>query len=187
MNVLVRITAMIILLLSVPLAAREVGGVNVPEIVEVGGAPLVLNGAGLRTKFFVKVYAGALYLPKLEKDATRVLAHEGPAAVHLHFIHSEVSAAKLVDAWNDGFSANLDATQLAVLKARIDRFNALFQTARKGDVIRLDYNPGAGTSVIIKGETRGTIEGADFFRALLAIWLGKHPADDDLKRSLLGG
>ena len=35
-------------------------------------------------------------------------------------------------------------------------------------------------------QLRGTIPGVDFQRALLAIWLGEHPADASLKRGLLG-
>jgi hypothetical protein len=31
------------------------------------------------------------------------------------------------------------------------------------------------------------IEGEDFYRALLRIWLGDRPVQDDLKKSLLGG
>lgn len=48
---------------------------------------------------------------------------------------------------------------------------------RKGDVIRLDYQPGRGTTVTIDNEPRGTIEGEDFMPAWLSIWLGARPAE----------
>jgi hypothetical protein len=167
--------------------AREVVGVNVPDTVSLGEARLVLNGAGVRSKFFVKVYVGALYLPAVQREAARLFEVDTPVAVHLHFLHSEVEAKKLVDAWNDGFNANHDAAQLAALKARIERFNALFRTVKRGDVVRIDYTPGHGTRVAISGEERGVIEGSDFRAALLRIWLGDSPADTDLKRAMLGG
>ena len=56
-----------------PLAAREVAGVKLDEQVQLGGTPLVLNGAGVRSKFFVKVYVGALYLSKPSKSVAEIL------------------------------------------------------------------------------------------------------------------
>ena len=166
--------------------AKEVAGVTLPETITLGSKPLVLNGAGIRSKFFIKVYVGALYLPARTRDAEAILRGTGPVAMHMHFVHSEVSKEKLVDAWNDRFDANLDAAARARLGARIERFNGLFRTVRKGDVIRLDYLPGAGTTVSINNETRGVIEGEDFRQAWLRIWLGMEPAGGGLKQELLG-
>ena len=166
--------------------AKEVAGVTLPETITLGSKPLVLNGAGIRSKFFIKVYVGALYLPARTRDAEAILRGTGPVAMHMHFVHSEVSKEKLVDAWNDRFDANLDAAERARLGARIERFNGLFRTVRKGDVIRLDYLPGAGTTVSINNETRGVIEGEDFRQAWLRIWLGQEPAGGGLKQELLG-
>ncbi len=64
--------------------------------------------------------------------------------------------------------------------------NSTSEYARQGDVIRLDYLPGRGTTVTINNESRGSIEGEDFMRAWLRIWLGAHPADSGLKKGLLG-
>lgn len=181
--------ALSLMLLSLTAAAKEVAGVKLPDTLTL--APdqpaLVLNGAGVRSKFFVKVYVGALYLPARATDAASIVRHTGPVAVHMHFLHSEVSKEKLVDAWNDGFSANLPEAARARLKERIERFNALFRTVRRGDVIRLEYLPGSGTSVIVNDARQGTIEGEDFMQAWLKIWLGEKPADGDLKRAMLGG
>jgi hypothetical protein len=188
MRVLIRLVFLATMLVATAAPAREVAGVLVPDTVtlEPGAVRLVLNGAGVRSKFFVKVYAGALYLPAPQTDAAQILRHSGAAAVHMHFLHSEVSREKLVDAWNDGFHANLTDAERAALAGRIEQFNALFRTVRKGDVIRLDYLPATGLRVYIADELRGTIEGADFFQAVLRIWLGDKPADSGLKRGMLG-
>jgi len=179
--------ALALMLSSTAAWARDVAGVSLPETVKLGNAPaLVLNGAGVRSKFFIKVYVGALYLPARARDANAVLHHTGPVSMHMHFVHSEVSKEKLVKAWSEGFDANLDKAERARLGSRIDHFNKLFQTARKGDVIRLDYLPGHGTTVTINNESRGVIEGEDFMQGWLRIWLGKQPADADLKQGLLG-
>lgn len=183
-----RIILALVLMLSSPMVfAKDVAGVTLPDTVTLGAkVPLVLNGAGIRSKFFIKIYVGALYLPAHSHDVDAVLRHTGPVAMHMHFLHSEVSKEKLVKAWNEGFDANLDAAERARLSGRIERFNELFRTVRKGDVIRLDYLPGAGTTVTINNESRDVIDGEDFMQAWLRIWLGKQPADADLKQGLLG-
>jgi hypothetical protein len=175
--------------LSLPARAVEVGGVPIAPTAEVTvNAPaLTLNGAGMRKKFFMSVYVGALYLPSKAVTAQEVLAQSGPKRVLLHFVYDELSAPKLVDAWNEGFAANNSDAELAPLRARIGQFNALFTTARKGDVITLDYLPGERTRVSHNGQTKGTIPGEDFNKALLKIWLGDKPVTEDLKKALLGG
>lgn len=179
--------ALTLILSSAAALAKEVAGVTLQEFITLGARPpLVLNGAGIRSKFFIKVYVGALYLPARTRDADAVLRHTGPVAMHMYFLHSEVAKEKLVKAWNEGFEANLDAAERARLGARIERFNGLFRTVHKGDVIRLDYLPGTGTTVSINHETRGVIEGEDFMQAWLRLWLGREPADAGLKQGLLG-
>jgi hypothetical protein len=177
-----------VLLAAGAASAREIAGVSVPDSVTLPGqdAPLPLNGAGVRTKFFIKIYVGALYLPKPADSADAVLDFAGPSSVRMFFLYHEVSAAKLVDAWNEGFAANLAAEALKALQPRIEQFNALFRTVHRGDVVRLDYVPGTGSQVWINDELRGTVPGADFHRALLAIWLGAKPADGGLKEAMLG-
>jgi len=104
----------------------------------------------------------------------------------MHFVYDEVSKEKLIDAWNEGFEDNLNSAQLSELKTKISKFNALFETARAGDVINLDFSPVSGTAVHINNKTKGSIEGDGFYRALLLIWLGEDPVADDLKDALLG-
>ncbi|MGB5177609.1 MAG: chalcone isomerase family protein, partial [Gammaproteobacteria bacterium] len=71
-------------------------------------------------------------------------------------------------------------------KPRLDAFNKLFTATKKGDVLSIAYTPEKGTEVRINGEWRGAVEGNDFFRALLKIWLGPNPVDKSLKQDMLG-
>ena len=56
---------------------------------------------------------------------------------------------------------------------------------KNSNEVLLDYLPGQGTRVTIKGDVKGVIDGKDFNDALLNIWLGDEPADDDLKEAML--
>ncbi len=168
--------------------AREVAGVELPEKINMGaaGTELVLNGAGIRKKFFFSIYLASLYLPSTTGDAGAILTANQPNRVQMDILYSEVKKEKLVAGWNDGFAANHSAEQLQPLKDRLDRFNGMFDTLVSGDLVQLDYLPDAGTRVTINGEERGVIAGQDFNQALLRVWLGESPVTKSLKRDLLG-
>ena len=51
----------------------------------------------------------------------------------------------------------------------------------------IDWLPESGTRLSIGGQQKGaTCRARIFYRALLKIWLGNEPAQDDLKQALLG-
>jgi hypothetical protein len=172
--------------LAPPAGALDTAGVPFPPQLSVEGKTLVLNGAGIRSKFFVKVYVGALYLEKKSRDAAAVVASDEAKQVVLHFLHSEVAKEKLVAAWKDGFEAN-SGPKMATLAARIAKFDAMMVDVVKGDRIELTWVPGVGTKVKVKGKEAGVVEGKDFADALFSIWLGPKPAQEGLKKEMLGG
>ena len=169
----------------------EIEGVNLADKVRLGdsGPELVLNGAGVRTRLFFKVYVGALYLPKKASTSDAVLADGGPKRVAMHMLR-DLGAEQLLAALKDGLAANLSPDELARLEPQVRQLEGIFgavKAAKSGDVILLDYAPGAGTRVIVRGEDKGTIAGEEFNRALLWIWLGERPVDAALKKAMLGG
>lgn len=167
--------------------AVEVAGVQLPDSVSAeNGEKLVLNGAGIRKKFFIKVYVGALYLPKKTRSAKEAIAQPGAKQVTMHFIYDSVSKKKITDGWVDGFKANLDEETFQQLQPRLKRFNGWFGEMKKGEKIIFQYIPKRGTRVSVRGVDKGTIAGEDFMQALLKVWLGRKPADKDLKRAMLG-
>ena len=173
---------------STPVSAYPFAGVDIPDTVTLAdsGTSLVLNGAGIRKKFFMDIYVGALYLPDKTADASAILADTGPASVLMHFLYKEVSREKITAGWNDGLAANHTVEQMATLQPQLDAFNALFDTAREGDVVRIDHLPGVGTQVLYNGILRGTVPGDNFYRSLLKIWLRAHPVSKALKQGMLG-
>ncbi|MBU1565352.1 MAG: chalcone isomerase family protein [Proteobacteria bacterium] len=175
-----------LLLIGLPSYAKDISGVMVNDTLQTeDGTTLHLNGAGIRSKFFIDVYIASLYMEKPSAVAAEVIGDKGKKRIVMHFLHSEVSKDKLVDAWNDGFKENNSAGELAKLQERINQFNALFVDVKKNDVIVLDYAPATGTVVTIKGEKKGAIPGSDFNDALLKIWLGDNPVTSSLKDKLL--
>ena len=178
------------LLLGSTLAA-EVEGVKLADKVRVSdtGPELLLNGAGVRTRAFFKVYVGALYLQQKAGGTQAVLSDAGPKRVAMHMLR-DLAAEQLFSALNDGLKNNHAPGELAKLELQVKQLEGIFnalKAAKSGDVILLDYLPGSGTRVTVNGDSKGTIPGEEFYRALLRIWLGDQPADGALKKAMLGG
>ncbi|MBT8120445.1 MAG: chalcone isomerase family protein [Gammaproteobacteria bacterium] len=173
---------------SVASEAGQLGDVSMPDKVTLEGSDveLQLNGMGYRTKFVFKVYIAALYTESSVNSRDAVLSLKGPKRVIMHMVYDEVEREKIIDGWNDGFEDNNSEQQMDKLQARIEIFNSYFPDLKKGDALLYDFIPDVGTRVTINGEVKGVIEGADFYAALLDIWLGDEPADDDLKDAMLG-
>jgi len=171
-----------------PIGAVTINGTDIPDTVSLPNSDtqLVLNGAGIREKFFLDIYIGALYLERPMHDPAAILADTGQAGILMHFVYSKVSKEKIIEGWTDGLAENLTAERMRAIKPRLDKFNSLFRTVVKGDVIYIDYLPESGTRVRINDEWRGSVEGNDFFRDLLRIWLGAKPVSKSLKRDMLG-
>lgn len=150
----------------------------------IGGEELALRGAELlRWKWLVKIYVAALYLPPGLK-ATEALG-EVPRRIEFHYRH-DFTADQLAEATNRTISRGRSEPAIAAIAGEVKAFNALYPAVTKGDVMAIDYLPGAGTTLRVNGAVRGTVPGADFARALFAIWIGDHPVDGHLKAALLG-
>jgi Chalcone isomerase-like len=186
MNRLLTLLLPVWLITCIPAHAMDVDGVAVPDTVTVADTPLQLNGAGMREKFFMDIYIGALYLPARTTDVTAILSDTGPAGVLMHILHGTIDRDRITDAWSEGMSANLADREMHALQPTLDSFNRLFVTVHKGDIIRIDYHPGQGTEVRINDELRGTVGDNTFFRALLKVWLGPEPVSRSLKQAMLG-
>ena len=170
--------------------AAEVAGVKLEDRSKVGATELVLNGAGLRKRAFFQVYAIGLYLAEKKPGAADAIAAPGAKRVAIHMLR-DVDADTFSEALVDGMRPNHDEATMKSLEPRIAELSAIMaelKEAKKGMAILLDWQPGTGTVVSVDGKARAKpIAGEDFYRALLRIWLGERPVQDDLKKALLGG
>jgi hypothetical protein len=178
------------LCISFDVAAQGVtlDGVLLEDSVHVGNRNLLLNGAGVRSKYIFDVYVIALYLGEKKSRAETVLADPAEKRIALYFL-SEINVQELLYIFKKGFGNNHSAEQLNQIKPSLRQFDDIFMaigSLNQGDVVQFDYQPDLGTSVIVNGSARGTISGAEFYRALLKIWLGDSPIKEKLKQNLLG-
>jgi Chalcone isomerase-like len=176
---------LLLLCLAHPAAAAEVAGVTIDDRTRVADAELSLTGAGLRRRAFFQVYAIGLYVQDRKADP---IAQPGPKRVQIHMLR-DVGADTFSEALADGIKANHSEAEAKALEPRVKQLTAAIAQmgeAKKGMRIALDWS-GRATQLAVDGKPAGLpIEGEDFYRALLRIWLGDKPVQDDLKRALLG-
>ena len=174
---------------ALPAHAADVAGVRFDDRSTVAGSDLALNGAGLRTRFMLKVYAMGLYLPRRADTPDAIATLAGPKRIQIVTLR-DLTAEQFADALVEGLKKNHSEAEFAKLQARSDEFrNALLaiKAAPAGTQIRLEWLPASGTRLSVGNDARGKdIPGEDFYRALLRIWLGDKPVDADLKNALLG-
>ena len=167
-----------------PLQAATLAGVTLPDSQQVAGKNLVLNGLGLRTKMFVKVYVAGLYLEQKSSDPNAIMKSDTPKRIVMRFLYHP-SKSQMADAFNEGFADNApDAVKS--MKSDIDKLNGALDDLKSGDEMVLTYVPGTGTTMAINGKDKVTIAGESFEQALLSIWLGSKPPTADLKKGMLG-
>lgn len=166
-----------------------VGGVRFDDGIELHGQRLVLNGAGVRYVAVLRYYAAALYLPRKTDDPDQVLAMPGAKRLVVVALR-EIDSADLGKRFTRGVEDNMDKSEFARLIPGLLRMSQLFSDIKKlqpGDSFTVDWVPGSGTVISVKGVQQGEpFREPEFFSALLRIWLGRVPADWKLKDQLLG-
>lgn len=182
MNKLATLASAMLLSFSVS-AAQEVSGVSVPDNVSIEGTSLNYLGAGVRSKFFIDLYVGSLFTQTANND---VLTSPDISAIRLNIISGLITSEKMVSAINEGFD-DATAGNTAPIAAEIAEFIGVFSAdITKGDQFTLVSTPGKGLITYKNNEKLSTINNDVFRQAVLAIWLGDEPADDDLKDDMLG-
>lgn len=170
-------------------ATIEVSGVKLEDRVALGGSNLQLNGAGVRYKAVFKVYTAGLYLSEKASTTEAVLAAPGPKRMTITMLR-DIDSAELGKLFSRGMEDNMDRRAFSRLIPGVLRMSQVFSDHKRlqtGETFVIDWIPGTGTVLTIKGKVEGEpfVE-PEFFNALMRIWLGTKPADWQLKDALLG-
>ncbi len=169
--------------------AAELSGVKVPDTYDLNGSKLVLNGAGIRYKAVFKVYVAALYLGKKVGTPEEALGQPGAKHINVTMVR-DIDASELGKLFARGVEDNMPKAEFSKLVPGLLRMGQMFseyKNLKTGDTFTIDWLPGTGTVISIKGKPYGEpFKEPEFFNAMLRIWLGPNPADWKLKDALLG-
>lgn len=170
-------------------AQTTLAGVRYEATVQVRGAGLQLNGAGIRYRGPFKVYAAGLYLTQKAATPEGVFAASGPKRLSITMLR-EIDSNELGKLFSRAVEDNMDKGAFAKLVPSVIRMGEIFAEHKKlatGESFEMDWQPGVGTVIAVKGKVQGEpFKEPEFYTALLRIWLGPKPADRALKDALLG-
>jgi hypothetical protein len=170
-------------------ATVELSGVTLEDRVSLAGSSLQLNGAGVRYKAVFKVYTAGLYLSQKASTPDEVLAAPGPKRMTITMLR-EIDSTELGKLFSRGMEDNMERSAFSKLIPGVMRMSQVFSDHKKlkeGETFVLDWIPGTGTVLTVKGKVEGEpFKEPEFFNALMRIWLGPKPADWQLKDALLG-
>ncbi len=182
------LTLVISAVLSVYSHARTLEGIDFPEVTAADYyyPQLTLNGAATRTYYYVvDMYVGLLYLQNPSTEPTDIFADESYKRMVFHTLLSRASGRRIGKALYE--SLKLSPEEAAALGAPIEDVIDMFDVEmNKGDETFIEYVPGEGTRIVVKGELRGEIDSKDLFNAFLGIWIGEEPFSEEFKAGILG-
>lgn len=186
------ITVLLAAFLALPALAQpvDVAGVKYEPQADVGGQKLQLNGAGIRYKAIFKVYTAGLYLNAKAGTPEAVLANTAPKRLHIQMLR-DIDGNELGKLFTKGMEDNATREEFAKAINGVLRIADIFAAKKKlatGEHFSVEWLPGIGTIVYVNGAkvAGDPIKETEFFNVLLKIWLGKSPADAQLKDALLG-
>ncbi|MDF1594149.1 MAG: chalcone isomerase family protein [Desulfobacterales bacterium] len=182
-----RFILLIILLGSILNAhAAEIGGISMPDLLETEKGVLMLNGAGIRTKFSLSVYVAGLYLRHKNVNPEEIIAADEPMAIRLHVVSAMITSDIMSQATREGFSKTTDGN-ITPIQPEIDMFITIFSDKiNKNDVYDLVYIPAKGVTAYKNNKPLMVTTGLRFKQALFGIWLCDNPVHQGLKKALLG-
>ncbi len=153
--------------------AKEVGGVKMPDTLELEGRRLALAHMALKEKLFFDVYVWGLYMEQIPRAESEAVAANNGKRLHFRFLR-KVRRDQLVEAMRHGLSRQGDLSS-AAMKPQLEALLQSLKDVRKGDNLVITYLPNSGLQV--SGEASGgvLIPGKGFADALFTAWLRSHP------------
>jgi hypothetical protein len=142
------------------------------------GYTMSLTGVAVRKKLVFKVYGMAHYAQdpvKGPKDAAlEAMLVDGKARQITMDFARDVDAAKIRDAYLDGFKENATADEFTSIRPLVDQFVAFFsRDVKENQQFVLRWLPGGIVIAAVAGEEKPPLTSPLFARVLWSIWLGK--------------
>jgi hypothetical protein len=167
----------------------EVAGVSMPDSAVVSDESLLLNGMGVRYRAVFRVYVAGLYLPKKAQDPKEVLNMRGAKRLHAVMLR-DVEGDTLGRLLMQGIRDNASKEETQRHSTSIFKLGQAFATRKKlstKESFSINFDVQKGPQIFLNNKPLGDpLNDPAFNSVFLKVWLGDRPADEFLKRGLLG-
>ena len=170
-------------------SALTIDGVEIAKVIPASSehAELKLNGASMRILYgVVDTYIGKLYVENPTTDPDALIAADEYKRMVFHTVLKRVSGRRMATALYEALQLNTTPEEAKVLETRIQQVIEMFDTRfKKGEDGYIEWVPGKGSRIVVKGEVKGIVPGKDLNDAILRIWIGENPVGDAFKKQVL--
>jgi len=179
-----------LLLLPFSTSALTIDGYEIPQVIPATSqhAELKLNGAAMRIYYgVVDTYIGKLYVENPISDELALVEADEYKRMVFQVVMKRISGRRMAKAMYDALQLNLSTEEALNLEERLQLMVDMFEgSLKKGQEGYIEWVPGVGSRIVIKGEVKGIIPGKDLNDAILNIWVGENPVGSTFKRQVLG-
>jgi hypothetical protein len=135
----------------------------------------------------VDTYNGKLYMENPVTDGEALVAADEYKRMVFQVVMKRISGRRMAKAMYDALQLDLSQEEAANLEERLQLMVELFDgSLKKGEEGYIEWVPGIGSRIVIKGDVKGIIPGKDLNDAILNIWVGDNPVGTTFKRQVLG-
>lgn len=177
---------LLILSISTSVIAVTPGDVTLPSVCKIQEEQLVLNGWGIRSKYCFDLYVGGLYLKNKCNDGNKIINSDEPMAVKIEVISDLITSSRLEEGMRSEFERITEGNMNPYQDRLETLVKAFKEDVKPGDTFDIIYKPGNGTSIYKNNQLQSRIQGHDFKKILFTSWIGDDPADNNLKKGMLG-
>lgn len=182
------IASVLLTLMSPTSWAKIVADVDVPESITINQKVMQLNGAGVRSKFFMDLYVGSLFTLEKINEVQPIIDGDMAGAIRLNITSGMITSEKLTNALNDGFDLATGGDTSSIDESIKNFVKFTFsEEIKEGDQFTLVSIPKEGVYSYKNGNQLSFTQDEAFRKALMLIWLGKKPTDKQLKKDMLKG
>jgi hypothetical protein len=165
--------------------AASLDGISIPDVREVSGVRMHLNGIGIRTFSLlgIRVYVASLYLEHRSSNSDEILRSPNMKLISMLFLR-DVDAEDARKAWQESFEQNCKAP-CYLNPHYLQRFLTAIPSVRQGDECTFLITS-RGAHVALNKKPVGDIADRHFAELILATFIGTAPPTPRLRRELLG-
>lgn len=184
------VSLFLLLALSLPSWALTIDGYEIDRVIPATSQhkEMTLNGASMRVLYgVVDTYIGKLYVETPTTDAQALIDADENKRMVFQVALKRVSGRRMATALYEALQLNTTKEQAMQLEERIQQVVEMFDARlKKGENGYIEWVPGKGSRIVVKGEDKGIIPGKDLNDAIMRIWIGENPVGATFKRQILG-
>ncbi|WP_158224711.1 TonB family protein [Agaribacterium haliotis] len=146
----------------------------------------MLNGLSTYQNLGKDQFIAALYTDAPVSEPSSLLSSDAAARMEMRIVAPRITQRRFMSRLIENLTVNSEAAALnAQVEALGNLGKSLKSSLKTGDRLVVDYRPAEGTVIKLNGTELLSLRSDEFFRLLLATWVGDVPLSSDFRAAML--